>query len=280
MKKVNEKGFTLAELLIVVAVIAVLVAIAIPTFADQLEKARQAVDLSNLRGAYSAAKIAAMDGKIGDTKITGASDEFFSYDPSSGALTKVENDSTVTPYGRGLSTKAIADSSNLDGVAVYDNTHMPTKDSWILVSFRVADTVSPRMITFETDKTQTLTDYDKSKHGAIVSVVGAYEDQVVNSNPGAAGDAVNLSIIGTGDEDKFTGTNTLIVTTAKGAFRANLTQLKTDDADATVSVDGETAVALAAVELQKADAGKTHTVVVTSKFGTATFNITVPAKSN
>ena len=37
MKK-NNKGFTLAELLIVVAIIAVLVAIAIPVFTSQLEK--------------------------------------------------------------------------------------------------------------------------------------------------------------------------------------------------------------------------------------------------
>ncbi|WP_205508076.1 type IV pilin protein [Eubacterium pyruvativorans] len=35
--KVNKKGFTLAELLIVVAIIAVLVAISIPIFTSQLE---------------------------------------------------------------------------------------------------------------------------------------------------------------------------------------------------------------------------------------------------
>ncbi|MGO4946443.1 type IV pilin protein [Blautia sp. Sow4_E7] len=38
MKK-SRKGFTLAELLIVVAIIAVLVAVAIPVFGSQLEKA-------------------------------------------------------------------------------------------------------------------------------------------------------------------------------------------------------------------------------------------------
>lgn len=55
MKKTlrNKKGFTLAELLIVVAIIAVLVAIAIPIFTSQLEKAREATDEANLRSIYA-----------------------------------------------------------------------------------------------------------------------------------------------------------------------------------------------------------------------------------
>ena len=52
MKK-NNKGFTLAELLIVVAIIAVLVAVAIPVFTSQLEKSREATDLANVRAAYA-----------------------------------------------------------------------------------------------------------------------------------------------------------------------------------------------------------------------------------
>ena len=54
MKK-NNKGFTLAELLIVVAIIAVLVAVAIPVFSAQLEKSREATDTANLRSAYGEA---------------------------------------------------------------------------------------------------------------------------------------------------------------------------------------------------------------------------------
>lgn len=57
-KKNNQKGFTLAELLIVVAIIAVLIAIMIPTFGGQLEKARESADLANLRAAYAEATIA------------------------------------------------------------------------------------------------------------------------------------------------------------------------------------------------------------------------------
>ena len=51
--KENKKGFTLAELLIVVAIIAVLVAISIPIFTSQLEKSKAAADAANIRAGYA-----------------------------------------------------------------------------------------------------------------------------------------------------------------------------------------------------------------------------------
>ena len=51
--KQNRNGFTLMEMLIVIAMIAVLIIIAIPVFASQLEKAREAADLANVRSAYA-----------------------------------------------------------------------------------------------------------------------------------------------------------------------------------------------------------------------------------
>ena len=53
MRRDANKGFTLAELLIVVAIIGVLVAISIPIFSKQLEKARDATTLANLRNVYA-----------------------------------------------------------------------------------------------------------------------------------------------------------------------------------------------------------------------------------
>ena len=61
MKKMkNRKGFTLMEMLIVVAIIAILVIIAIPTFTSALSKAKAGTDVANIRSGYAAAQLQAM----------------------------------------------------------------------------------------------------------------------------------------------------------------------------------------------------------------------------
>ena len=66
----NEKGFTLAELLIVVAIIGVLVAISIPIFTSQLEKAREATDAANIRSAYAEVVAEALTDDSKDVEAT------------------------------------------------------------------------------------------------------------------------------------------------------------------------------------------------------------------
>lgn len=68
--RTEREGFTLAELLIVVAIIAVLVAIAIPVFSAQLEKSREATDAANIRAAYAEAMTAALQSNDGTGSAT------------------------------------------------------------------------------------------------------------------------------------------------------------------------------------------------------------------
>lgn len=97
----NRKAFTLMEMLIVVAIIAILVAIAIPTFNAAMAKSRAATDLANIRSGYAAAVVAAMT----DAIDAGGQDYFLQAD---GSVSTTEG----TPYEcKGTSEKAAADST-------------------------------------------------------------------------------------------------------------------------------------------------------------------------
>ena len=66
----NKKGFTLAELLIVVAIIGVLVAISIPIFTSQLEKSRDSTSAANIRNAYAEAQASYLSESSSDPNVT------------------------------------------------------------------------------------------------------------------------------------------------------------------------------------------------------------------
>ena len=117
MKKkwTKSSGFTLAELLIVVAIIAVLVAISIPIFTSQLEKAREATDLSDVRSAYAEVMMAAISD---DTTATYSKDSSQTIHKSNGLYSV-----TVSPLHQEQDNWQGNMDLNVGGVSSKDTTH-------------------------------------------------------------------------------------------------------------------------------------------------------------
>ena len=64
MKKMNKKGFTLIEMLAVIAIIAILVAIIVPAVGSSTIKANAATNAANLRSAAASIAIEYMEGDL------------------------------------------------------------------------------------------------------------------------------------------------------------------------------------------------------------------------
>ncbi len=109
MKKTNKKGFTIVELVIVIAVIAILAAVLIPTFSNVIEKANKSAALqvaeNGLKAAY-ADDIAdgELDGQEGSDAIADTHYAFVAASGSTPAYAKytiTTNGYTVTVYSDG-----------------------------------------------------------------------------------------------------------------------------------------------------------------------------------
>lgn len=107
MKKNNKKGFTLVELVIVVAVMAVLVAVAIPTVQSIVGTAEEAVYDSNCRTIESMIKLEEAESEdtdlgadaiyaaLNEAKL-GIEDDTFYYHPDTGIVDGTSADDAIT----------------------------------------------------------------------------------------------------------------------------------------------------------------------------------------
>ena len=91
----NKKGFTLAELLVVVAIVGILVAISIPVFTAQLGKARRATNQANLRAAKAAAVAEYLTSDDTDGKTL-----YYEYNISTGSVGEGKDLFTSTGYDK------------------------------------------------------------------------------------------------------------------------------------------------------------------------------------
>ncbi len=93
-KFTNKKGFTLMEMLIVVAIIAILIAIAIPTFNSSLNKAKVGTDTANIRSGYAAAKVEVLTGNTA-TEFSLNTDGSVAENKAGDYRTKGKNDTAI-----------------------------------------------------------------------------------------------------------------------------------------------------------------------------------------
>jgi prepilin-type N-terminal cleavage/methylation domain-containing protein len=161
LMKQNKNGFTLMEMLIVIAIIAVLIAVAIPVFASQLEKTREATDLANVRSAYAKVSTEAL---LGDSEATVTVD-----------LKQKQADwQSVDPVNIGgiVHSKSQGDTENWKGVAAPNGTCVVSykEDYGIILTWSgKADPSKPKypFNTNVTDFFQLLYDTDFWKKGSI-----------------------------------------------------------------------------------------------------------------
>lgn len=115
----RKKGFTLAELLIVVAIIGVLVAVSVPVFTAQRRKAVDAVNKANIRAAKSKALAAFYDDETKYVEsANGTKMAYFKY--TNGSLEPITTGSSASiNYDARTVCAQAADHKRCDCIYVY-----------------------------------------------------------------------------------------------------------------------------------------------------------------
>ena len=89
MKKMNNKGFSLVELIVVIAIMAVLIGVLAPQFMKYVEKSRESTDIQNLDTCISAVRTYYADRELptGTTSVTISGTKGSAFSGDNAALT-------------------------------------------------------------------------------------------------------------------------------------------------------------------------------------------------
>ena len=130
MKHTNKKGFTIVELVIVIAVIAILAAVLIPNLSRLVGKANESKTLQNAEGALKTVLLYQEDGALEDGTVFKVDGKYFTYTngklgeaadekPSSASSYELKKDTKT--FTVGSTTYTFTEIAELGDAVVYIN---------------------------------------------------------------------------------------------------------------------------------------------------------------
>lgn len=124
----HRKGFTLIEMLVVIAIIAILVSIIVPIISDGTHKAQAATDAANLRSILGLLNIDVLNGeKTVQQILDEAIDIYSEYDPNAVLYAVFETPGFIDVFYVNESTQTYYGLNYLSDVATYGESSLSTE---------------------------------------------------------------------------------------------------------------------------------------------------------
>ncbi len=140
MKKMNNKGFSLVELIIVIAIMAILIVVLAPQYLKYVERSRNSTDMQNATTIVDAIQIWAADPEAGSV----AADPAITTADNGAVITITATGGSVAP-GAGGSTAGIEEALEQASVTL-TNIHCASRTAW--TQYTITVTVADGNVTF------------------------------------------------------------------------------------------------------------------------------------
>lgn len=133
-ERMNDKGFSLVELIIVIAIMAILLVVLAPQYLKYVERSRNSTDLQNATEIVTALQVYAADPDIPAANV-----------PANGSIAFTQGaDANITGTGATFANAALEDAGLLDGTALH--TRCQSRTNW--TDYTIAWTVSDGQLNF------------------------------------------------------------------------------------------------------------------------------------